>query len=31
MAEKRYYWLKLNEDYFANPKIKKSRKIAGFF
>lgn len=29
MAEKRYYWLKLNEDYFANPKIKKLRKIAG--
>ena len=29
MAEKRYYWLKLNEDYFNNPKIKKLRKIAG--
>ncbi len=29
MAEKRYYWLKLKEDYFNNPKIKKLRKIAG--
>lgn len=29
MAEKRYYWLKLKEDYFTNPKIKKLRKIAG--
>lgn len=29
MAEKRYYWLKLKENYFTNPKIKKLRKIAG--
>ena len=29
MAEKRYFWLKLKEDYFNNPKIKKLRKIAG--
>lgn len=29
MAEKRFYWLKLKEDYFNNPKIKKLRKIAG--
>ena len=29
MAEKRYYWLKLKEDYFSSPKIKKLRKIAG--
>ena len=29
MGEKRYYWLKLKEDYFTNPKIKKLRKIAG--
>ncbi len=29
MAEKRYYWLKLKENYFSNPKIKKLRKIAG--
>ena len=29
MAEKRYYWLKLKEDYFNSPKIKKLRKIAG--
>lgn len=29
MADKRYYWLKLKEDYFNNPKIKKLRKIAG--
>ena len=29
MADKRYYWLKLKEDYFDNPKIKKLRKIAG--
>lgn len=27
--EKRYYWLKLKEDYFNSPKIKKLRKIAG--
>lgn len=29
MPEKRYYWLKLKEDYFNSPKIKKLRKIAG--
>lgn len=29
MADKRYYWLKLVEDYFNSPKIKKLRKIAG--
>ena len=29
MSEKRYYWLKLKEDYFNGPKIKKLRKIAG--
>ena len=29
MSEKRYYWLKLKEDYFNSPKIKKLRKIAG--
>lgn len=31
MAEndKRYYWLKLKEDYLNSPKIKKLRKIAG--
>lgn len=29
MAEKRYYWLKLKEDYFNNPKIKKLRRVAG--
>ena len=23
MADKRYYWLKLKEDYFNSPKIKK--------
>lgn len=26
---KRYYWLKLKEDFFAQPKIKKLRRIAG--
>ena len=25
MADKRYYWLKLVEDYFNSPKIKKLR------
>lgn len=29
MAEKRYYWLKMKEDYFSAPIIKKLRKIAG--
>lgn len=27
--EKRFYWLKLKEDYFNSPKIKKLRQIAG--
>ena len=27
--QKRYYWLKLNEDFFQDPIIKKLRKIAG--
>ena len=26
---KRYYWLKLKEDYFQSPKIKKLRSVAG--
>lgn len=26
---KRYYWLKLKEDFFSSPKIKKLRRIAG--
>lgn len=29
MAEKRYYWLKLQEDFFDSKRIKKLRKIAG--
>lgn len=29
MTEKRFYWLKLKENYFNSPKIKKLRKIAG--
>lgn len=29
MAEKRFYWLKLKENYFDSPKIKKLRKVAG--
>lgn len=29
MAEKKYFWLKLKDDYFDNPKLKKLRKIAG--
>lgn len=29
MSVKRYYWLKLKEDFFTDPKIKKLRKIAG--
>ena len=29
MAEKRYYWLKLKEDFFKDKAIKKLRKIAG--
>ena len=27
--EKRYYWLKLKEDFFRQPRIKKLRKVAG--
>jgi hypothetical protein len=26
---KRYYWLRLKEDFFSQPYIKKLRKIAG--
>lgn len=29
MSSKKYYWLKLKEDFFRDPKIKKLRKIAG--
>lgn len=29
MAEKRYYWLKLQEDFFESKRIKKLRRIAG--
>ena len=29
MSNKKYYWLKLKEAYFDNPKIKMLRKIAG--
>lgn len=29
MAEKRYYWLKLKDDFFNQKEIKKLRKIAG--
>jgi predicted phage replisome organizer len=29
MAEKRYYWLKLKNDFFATKEMKKLRKIAG--
>lgn len=29
MAEKRYYWLKLKDDFFKSIRIKKLRKIAG--
>ena len=29
MAAKRYYWLKLKEDFFSDPRIKKLRRIAG--
>lgn len=29
MAENRYYWLKLHEDFFDSKRIKKLRKIAG--
>ena len=26
---KKYYWLKLKNDFFAQPKIKKLRRLAG--
>ena len=29
MAEKRYYWLKLQEDFFKSKRIKKLRRLAG--
>lgn len=29
MSSKKYYWLKLRNDFFSDPKIKKLRKIAG--
>lgn len=29
MSSKKYYWLKLKDDFFRDPKIKKLRKIAG--
>lgn len=29
MAEKRYYWLKLREDFFNSKRIKKLRRVAG--
>ena len=29
MAEKKFYWLKLRDNFFTQPKIKKLRKIAG--
>ena len=29
MADKRYYWLKLKEDFFDNKAVKKLRRIAG--
>jgi len=29
MAENRYYWLRLHEDFFSSKRIKKLRKIAG--
>lgn len=29
MSEKRYYWLKLKDDFFNQKEIKKLRKIAG--
>ena len=29
MAEKKYYWLKLNEGFFQQKEIKKLRRIAG--
>ena len=29
MAEKRYYWLKLQDDFFDSKRIKKLRKLAG--
>ena len=29
MAEKRYYWIKLQEDFFQSKRVKKLRRIAG--
>ncbi|OHD78263.1 MAG: hypothetical protein A2023_07195 [Sulfuricurvum sp. GWF2_44_89] len=29
MSSKKYYWLKLKDDFFSDPKIKKLRKMAG--
>ena len=29
LAEKKYYWLKLKEDFFRQPRMKKLRKVAG--
>ena len=29
MAEKKYYWLKLGDEFFGDKTIKKLRKIAG--
>jgi predicted phage replisome organizer len=29
LAEKKYYWLKLKEDFFRQPRMKKLRRIAG--
>ena len=29
MANKRYYWLKLYDDFFSSLRIKKLRKLAG--
>ena len=29
MSEQRYYWLKLNKDFFKSKRIKKLRKLAG--
>ena len=29
MAEKRYYWLKLADDFFTSKRIKKLRSLAG--
>ena len=29
LAEKKYYWLKLKNDFFNQPRIKKLRRLAG--